>query len=80
MIDQAKRLGYQPEDPFEWLTYIRAQALTENLDAAEKLSHHVFQQDNSIRKGLCEVWKRVQVESTAETRVNQILSDFQCAR
>ena len=84
LIDQAKSLGYQPEDPFEWLTYIQAQALTGNIDTAEKLSNVLFKQDNSVRKGLCEVWKRVQatgpVGSKSETRVNQILSNFQCAR
>ena len=84
LIDEAKSLGYEPEDPFEWLTYIEAQALTGNIEAAEKLSNDTFKQDNGIRKGLCEVWKRVQAQSPAgseaETRVNQILSDFQCAR
>jgi hypothetical protein len=82
LIDEAKSLGYGPEDPFEWLTYIEAQALTGNIEAADKLSKDVFRQDNGIRKGLCEVWKRVQAQRNAgdkdSTRVNQILSNFQC--
>ncbi|HLO13966.1 MAG TPA: hypothetical protein VK206_03995, partial [Anaerolineales bacterium] len=53
LIDQAKSRGYQPEDPFEWLAYIEAQALTGNIEAAEKLSKDTFKQDNGIRKGLC---------------------------
>jgi hypothetical protein len=84
LIDEARSLGYKPEDPFEWLTYIEAQALTGNMEAAEKLSNEVFKQDNGIRRGLCEVWKRVQAQSHAgnedEGQVNQILSDFQCAQ
>ncbi len=80
LIDQAKALGYGPEDPFEWLTYIEAQALTGNIKAAEKVSDSAFKQDNGIRKGLCEVWKRVQAQNGAETRVDQILSKFQCGR
>jgi hypothetical protein len=81
LIDEARSLGYKPEDPFEWLTYIEAQALTGNVEGAEKLSNDAFKQDNGIRKGLCEVWKRVQPENYTggdEIRVNQMLSDFQC--
>ena len=84
LIDEAKSLGYKPEDPFEWLTYIEAQALTGNMEAAEKLSNQAFKQDNGIRRGLCEVWKRVQAQVHARnedlTLVNQILSDFQCVQ
>jgi len=84
LIDEAKSSGYKPEDPFEWLTYIEAQALTGNIDTAEKLSSDVFKQNNGIRKGLCEVWKRVQAQGHAgnedSTRVSQILSNFQCAQ
>jgi hypothetical protein len=81
LIDEAKSLGYAPEDLFEWLTYIEAQAFTGNIELAEKLSNDIFKQDNGIRKGLCEVWKRITIQSSVgeeQTRVNQILSDFQC--
>ena len=82
LINNAKSLGYKPEDSFEWLAYIEAQALTGNIEAAEKLSNEAFKQDNGVRRGLCEVWKRVQIQSPSKnediTRVNQILSDFQC--
>ena len=84
LIDKARSNGYEPEDPFEWLTYIEAQALRGNIKIAEKISNEAFKQDNGIRKGLCEVWKRVQTQSHAgtegEMRINQILSDFQCAQ
>jgi hypothetical protein len=81
LIDEAKSLAYAPEDPFEWLTYIEAQAFTGNIELAEELSNDVFKQDNGIRKGLCEVWKRIEIQSPVggeQTRINQILSDFQC--
>lgn len=84
LIDEARSLGYQPEDPFEWLTYIEAQARTDNVEAAEKLSKDILKQNNGIQRGLCEVWKRVQVKSPAgsetETRINQILTTFECTR
>jgi hypothetical protein len=84
LMAEAQSLGYKPEDPFEWLTYIEAQARTGDTEAAAKLSNQAFKQDNRIRRGLCEVWKRVQAQVDARnedlTLVNQILSDFQCAR
>jgi len=83
-VDQAISLGYGPEDPFEWLAYIEAQALTGNIDAAEEVSKDAFARDNGIRRGLCQVWKRVQTQDPAgsetKTRVDQVLSSFQCAR
>jgi len=66
------------------LTYIEAQTLMGNIEAAEKLSNDAFKQDDGIRRGLCEVWKRVQAQRRAgsidDLRLNQILSDFQCSK
>jgi hypothetical protein len=82
LIDKARSLGYQPEDPFEWLTYIEALALTGKIQDAQELSIEVFRQDKGIRKSLCELWNRVQisniVRNTESTPINQILSDFEC--
>jgi hypothetical protein len=82
LIDQARSLGYEPEDPFEWLTYIEALALTGNIEDANELSMSVFQQDKGIRKGLCQLWHRVQrsgmVRNAESTPINQILSDLEC--
>jgi len=84
LIDEARSLGYEPEDPFEWLTYIEAQAYKGNMEAAQELSDDAFKQEKNLRKGLCEVWTRVQLAdaSSAEetTRIDQVLSHFQCAR
>jgi hypothetical protein len=84
LIIEARSLGYEPEDPFEWLTFIEAQAVVGNIQAAEELSKDVFQQDNGTRKGLCELWKRVQAQnptgSEEQMLVNQIVSSFQCAQ
>jgi hypothetical protein len=84
LINEAMSFGYQPEDRFEWLTYIEAQAMIGDMIIAEKLSNKTLAQDKGIRAGLCEVWKRIQLQvdarSEAQTRVNQLLSDFRCAR
>jgi len=84
LINEATSLGYEPEDPFEWLTFIEAQALIGNIDDAEKLSTEVFTKDKKIRQGLCQVWKRVQdrrhARSETAARLTEVLSTFQCAR
>jgi hypothetical protein len=83
-IDEAMSLGYQPEDAFEWLTYIEAQAMIGDIITAEELSDKTLAEDKGIRAGLCELWKRIQLQvdagSEAQMRVNQLLSDFRCAR
>jgi hypothetical protein len=91
-IDEARSLGYEPEDLLEWLTYIEAQARIGNVETAETISNEISKQDNSTRKGLCEIWKRVQVAdavlseskgpagSEIETRLNQILTNFGCTQ
>ncbi|HSL45428.1 MAG TPA: hypothetical protein VK897_18485 [Anaerolineales bacterium] len=79
LIDEAESLGYAPEDPFEWLTYIEAQALAGNIDIAEKISSNVIKQNATARKGLCMVWTRVQAQET-NARVDEILSEFECTR
>jgi hypothetical protein len=84
LISEAISLGYQPEDPFEWLTYIEAKSVMGDIEAAEKLSVDAFTKDKGIRDGLCLIWKRIQLqveaENETETRVNQLLSDYRCAR
>ncbi|HEX5809363.1 MAG TPA: hypothetical protein VFY25_11905 [Anaerolineales bacterium] len=82
-IDEARSLGYEPEDPFEWLGYIEAQARSGSVDVAKQVSEAAIKKDSSIRKGLCEVWKRVASSISTgdgtEARLSQILSAFQCA-
>ena len=84
LIDEARSLGYEPEDPFEWLTYIEAQAQMGNTPAAQQIARNAFKQDNGIRRGLCEVWKRVQLRGSnagdLETRLNETLAEFQCTQ
>ena len=84
LINEALSLGFQPEDPFEWLTYIEAKGMIGEIEAAEQLSADAFAQDKGIRDGLCMVWKRIQLQvdaaSEVETRVSQLLSEYRCTR
>jgi hypothetical protein len=82
LIDEARSFGYEPEDPFEWLTYIEAQAHAGNMEDALTASRDASEQDNRIRRGLCELWERIQTTEPATEeeliRMNQILSEYQC--
>jgi hypothetical protein len=83
LVDEATSLGYRPEDPFEWLTYIEAQARMGNLQAAQALSNTALDDEPGMRKGLCQLWKRVQAGDAArselEEHVQQVLIELQCA-
>ncbi|HEU0296109.1 MAG TPA: hypothetical protein VFR47_25455 [Anaerolineales bacterium] len=83
LIDEATSLGYRPEDPFEWLSYIEARALLGDLQIAQEISSTVMREEPSVRKGLCQVWKRVQAEGAARSELEesayQVLTELQCA-
>lgn len=83
-VDEAMSLGYSPGDPFEWLGYIEAQARIGNDYKARETSMAALESDKSIRRGLCEVWKRVQAEGHARggqgPGVDRMLVDLQCTR
>jgi hypothetical protein len=82
LLSQATSLGYQAGDPFEWLVFIEAEAMTGDLKTAAELSERTFKSEQRTRKGLCQLWKRVQENSPAETlektQIANLLSEFQC--
>jgi hypothetical protein len=81
-MNEAAAAGYKPNDNFEWLPYIEAQAHTGNLDAAEKMSIELLQREKRIDKGLCQLWKRIEAQALAgsdkEFQVHSILSKLSC--
>ena len=82
LIDKATSLGYQPRDSLEWLPYIEAQAITGNIDIAEKMSAELLKHEKGINPGLCQVWKRIQAQapvgSDTESHIHKILFQFAC--
>ncbi|MBT7191772.1 MAG: hypothetical protein HN916_16465 [Anaerolineae bacterium] len=60
--DQAETEGYHPVDAFEWLPFIEGYAYTDNLERAENLSQIAIQKEPRLRKGLCQLWARAEVE------------------
>ena len=83
LFDESTSLGYEPSDPFELLVFIEAQAMAGDIEAAEKLSKEAMMKDKGVRRGLCQVWKRVQAEDPQQeankSKLEKILAEFQCA-
>ena len=61
--------GYSPDDPFEWLPFIEANAMLGNLDHCREIIDQAFAVDKRIRKGVCNVWERVQAQGPAGRRI-----------
>lgn len=80
LMDEAQSLGFTPEDPSEWLTYIEAQAMTGNLDEAEKLTDDLLRRERRVRRGLCQVWGQVQARGPegGEAVARQVLERLEC--
>jgi len=84
LYDEAMSLEYRPSDPFEWLVFIEAQAMTGQVDDAQRLSRVALKEDVRVRNGVCQVWKRVQAAASADgadsqSKIAAILAQFQCS-
>ncbi len=81
--DQARTQGFVPGDALEWLPFIEGYVITGNYQAARELSILAYQDDSRPRKGLCQMWKRIQVNGQGtEVVVNlatEMLAKFGCA-
>ncbi len=76
---QARSLGFQPEDVFEWLPFIEAQARVGDVDEAFALSRDAIRQVGRLRKGVCHVWERVQAQvPERNASSSQALNEFGC--
>jgi len=76
--NEAVALGYQPEDQNEWLVFIEAYALTDDIQTAKKLSISALKEDPRIKRGMCIVWKRVQSQSKAAT--TKMTEEMKCGK
>lgn len=76
---QAEAMNYAPEDIFEWLPFIEAQARVGNADEALALSRDAVRRVARVRKGVCNVWERVQAQVQGRGgAASQALAEFDC--
>jgi hypothetical protein len=76
--NEAASLGYQPTDQNEWLVFIKAHALTGDLETAESISAAALKEDDRVRRGVCATWQKIE-ENIASAGVEKITLSFGCS-
>jgi len=78
--NEALKKEYSPEDPNEWLVFIEAYAVTGDLATAEKLSARMVEEDTRTRRGVCNVWERLQAQGPQRNgdEIQSIILSFNC--
>ncbi len=81
LSEEAKSLGYKPEDANEELIFIEAYARTGDLEEAQGISNQIISENARMRRGVCTVWKRMQTHglSGSAEQITQILSELKCS-
>lgn len=79
--NEAISLGYKPSDQNEWLVFIKAFALTGELQTANDLSNAALAEDPRLQRGVCTAWKEVQLngQEESEDEIKQIILSFKCS-
>ena len=76
---QAFKLGFTPEEPYEWLPFIEGYARAGDLDEAGKLSLAAHKDSPLLDPGLCALWKRVQsLSPSSSDKVLAFQSQLKC--
>ncbi len=77
---QAKQEGFAPQDDFEWLPFIEADAHTGDLKSAEQITRQAWQDNGKLHQGLCILWKRVQAQGPkeAQSTASNLLTELGC--
>jgi len=76
----AAQQGFVPQDDFEWLPFIEADARTGDLKSAEQITRQAWKDDAKLHRGLCILWERVQVEGPKEAQGTEsnLLAELGC--
>ena len=77
---EAAQQGFVPQDDFEWLPFIEADALTGDLKSAEQITRQAWKNEAKLHQGLCILWKRVQAEGPKEAlgASSNLLTELGC--
>jgi hypothetical protein len=78
---EAASLGYKPADQNEWLVFVKAYALTGDIQTAESISTAALIEDLRVRRGVCSTWKHIQIQGPEENKneIEQVLLKFECS-
>lgn len=78
--NEARSLGFTPQDQKEWLVFIDGYARSGDFQTAGELSKTALVEDDRIRRGVCVVWEQIQAESgeRSEGQIIEILGLLNC--
>ena len=76
--EEALALGFQPENPAEWLVVVEAYGMSGDMDTAKKISNLALEADPKLLKGLCKVWEQIQAQSLAGGEASAIRLSLGC--
>jgi tetratricopeptide (TPR) repeat protein len=77
---EAASLGYQPADPLEWLVFIRAYALSGDLETARAISAAAIKTDPRARRGVCAAWRNLaETAAIPRSEIEARTSTLQCS-
>jgi hypothetical protein len=79
---QADRRGLAPEDPFEWLPFVEAEARVGRLAWAIERSTQSLAEEPKLQRGLCALWGRVSLDGAPDSQasVTEMLLQLACDR
>jgi hypothetical protein len=77
---KAAQQGFAPQDDFEWLPFIEANARTGDLKSAEQVTRQTWKDNAKLHPGLCMLWERVQAEGPKEAQdaASNLLTELGC--
>lgn len=79
--NEASINDFAPNDLNEWLIFIEARVLTQDINGARKLSEKILAQDARMRRGVCAAWKQIQTQAQKDaSTITEIRHSLQCAR
>ena len=76
--EEALALGFQPENPAEWLVVVEAYGMSGDMNTAQKISSLSLEADPKLLKGLCKVWEQIQAQSPAGGEASAIRLSLGC--
>jgi hypothetical protein len=74
---EARSIGYEPEELNEWLVFIESHIRTGDIREATTLSNMVIDKDKRMRRAVCITWDRMQAQNIEGTA--PVLSELGCS-
>jgi hypothetical protein len=76
---EADQKGFSPQDAFERLPFIEANARTGAWKSAEEIARLALKEDPKIQRGLCQLWKRLLTDAPNE-KASELIWEFSCGQ